>query len=441
MRFNNLNDWLNWQQGLNPEEMVLGLERVSVVLGHLDLAADFFCPLISVAGTNGKGSTVAFIESILHQSGVSVGCYTSPHLLAYNERICINQQAVSDQVLCEAFEVVDQARGDTPLTYFEFATLAALVIFKRFNVEAAVLEVGLGGRLDAVNVVNADVAVISSISKDHIDWLGDDIECIATEKAGIMRPDKVAILAMFAPQQALLEHARQINARLLCLGKDYLYQRLEGGRWQLKGCRLALPDLPPTALKGGIQMQNAAAAIMAIEALLPERLAESTDPIRTETVQITSESIATGLQQVQLAGRFQVIAHSPQVVVDVAHNEASARALGELLQQYPVSGETLAIVAMLSDKAISEVLQVLNPEIDQWFSAGLSIVGSQRSAMQAENMAQAVRELHADVKLTPCEVVSEACKKARMLAKENDRIIVFGSFYTVAEAIKFFNAV
>ncbi|HED35185.1 MAG TPA: bifunctional folylpolyglutamate synthase/dihydrofolate synthase [Gammaproteobacteria bacterium] len=450
MRFNNLNDWLNWQQNLNPEEIDLGLDRVSAVLGQLNLSGDFFCPVISVAGTNGKGSTVAIIESILHQSAITVGCYTSPHLFSYNERIRINQQAVSDQVLCEAFEVVDQARlqveTGTALTYFEFGTLAALVIFRKFNVEVAVLEVGLGGRLDAVNVINADVAIISSISIDHVDWLGDDIEGIAGEKAGIMRAGKTAILGFLKPQQTLLEHARQLDVSLLQLGEDYLYQGLAGGRWQLKSTRLQLHDLPLPALQGGFQLQNAAAAIMAIEALLPEWVYEGAGSVgqvdsraATTPSTITSASIAEGLQKIKLCGRFQVISELPRVVVDVAHNEASAIMLRELLNEYPVGGKTLAIVAMLSDKAITEVLEALFPAIDCWFSAGLSIEGSQRRAMQPKNMAQAVRELHADVKLVECETVDEACKKAKLLAADDDRIIIFGSFYTVVQAIDFFN--
>ena len=435
MRFNSLDDWLNWQQSLNPKEIDLGLERVSAVLTKLDLSADFFCPVITVAGTNGKGSTVAFLESILYQSAISVGCYTSPHLFKYNERICINQQPVSDQVLCDAFEEIDQARGNISLTYFEYGTLAALLIFKKFNVEVAVLEVGLGGRLDAVNAINADVAVITSISIDHVDWLGDDVELIAVEKAGIMRAGKVAVLGFFKPQQSLLDYAQQLNAPLLRLGEDYLYQGVpsvrpdlhRGGCWQLKSDKLQLHDLPLPVLQGGFQMQNAAAAIMAIKSLLA-----------TEQ-KISRESIAAALQQTKLNGRFQRINDSPQVVVDVAHNAASASVLSGLLSESPVSGKTIAIVAMLSDKAITEVLEAVNPEVDQWLSAGLSVSGRARRAMPSKNMAQAVRELRTDVKLSVCDTVSEACKKAVTLAKEGDRIIVFGSFYTVAEAIDFFN--
>ncbi|VAW64571.1 Dihydrofolate synthase @ Folylpolyglutamate synthase [hydrothermal vent metagenome] len=438
MRFSSLDDWLNWQQNLNPKEIDLGLERVSVVLEKLELSADFFCPVITVAGTNGKGSTVAFVESILHQSTVSVGCYTSPHLFKYNERIRINQQPVSEPVLCEAFETVDQARcsdgADIPLTYFEFGTLAALLIFKKFNVSVAVLEVGLGGRLDAVNVIHADVAVISSISIDHIDWLGDDIELIAREKAGILRRDKPAVLGFFRPQQSILDMAQQLRVPLLKLGEDYLYQGVLGGEessWQLKSSKRQWHHLPLPALPGGFQMQNAAAAIMAIDALPTGSMPKNT-PLK-------SEMIAAGLLQVKLSGRFQVVSRSPEVIVDVAHNEASAGVLSELLNEREISGQTIAIVAMLADKAVSQVLQTVDSEVDHWISAGLTVSGGARRGLQSKKMAQAVRELRADVKLCVCETVREACEKALALAEQNDRIIIFGSFYTVADAMTFFN--
>ena len=421
MRYKKLQDWLNWQESLSPKEIDLGLDRVSAVLQKLEFSANFFCPVISVAGTNGKGSTVAFIESILYQSDITVGSYTSPHLFKYNERIRINQQPVSDDTLCEAFEVIDKARGNIALTYFEFATLAALVIFKKFNVDVAVLEVGLGGRLDAVNVIDADVSVITSIDIDHVDWLGDDIELIAREKAGIMRSGKPAVVSIFSPPVSLLDFARENNVPLTRLGQDYLYQGLSGKVWQLNAADLQLADLPVPALKGGFQLQNASAAIMAISLLNLERGLEA-------------KNIGKGLQQVALAGRYQQIKDSPQVIVDVAHNEQSARMLHDLLNEMPVSGKTIAVVAMLADKAVAEVLAVVQPEIDCWVSAGLSV----GRGLAAKNMAQAVRAVHSDVKLSVCESVAEACMKARTLASTNDRIVVFGSFYTVTEATIFF---
>lgn len=424
MRFSTLPEWLHWQESLNPKEIDLGLERVSVVLEQLNFSANFFCPVITVAGTNGKGSTVAFIESILQQSGISVGSYTSPHLFKYNERIRINQQPVSDEVLCEAFDIIDRARGDIALTYFEFGTLASLVVFKKYKVAVAVLEVGLGGRLDAVNVIDADVAVISSIGIDHVDWLGDDIEVIACEKAGIMRAHKPAVISIFTPPESLLKYASENKVELVRLGQDYLYQGISNNSWQLNAAGLHLGDLPVPALKGGFQLQNAAAAIMAVSLLLPDQ-------------PLTHQCIANGLQQVRLPGRYQQIADKPAVLLDVAHNEQSAQKLAELLSDTAIDGKTIAVVAMLADKAVAEVLTAVNSQIDHWVTAGLET----GRAMTSKNMAQAVRGLHTDVKLSVCENVIDACNEARALATDRDRIIVFGSFYTVSAATDFFSRI
>jgi len=427
MRFNTLAEWLNWQESLNPKEIDLGLDRVSRVLELLEIPTDFFCPVITVAGTNGKGSTVAFIESILNQANISVGCYTSPHLFAYNERIRVNKQCVSDEDLCEAFEIIDQARADVPLTYFEFGTLASLVVFQKYNVDVAVLEVGLGGRLDAVNAIDADVSVITSIGIDHIDWLGDNVEVIAREKAGIMRADKPSIISLIKPPASLLAHAEELNVPLQRLGQDYLYQRLASNTWQLKAAGVQLDDLPPPNLQGGFQLQNAAAAIMAIRSL--KLLAADS----SERVQ--EEDIKTGLQNALLSGRYQQLHDSPVVIVDVAHNEQSAMKLAELLSDQPAIGKTIAVIAMLADKAVNEVLAVAQPMVDTWISAGLSVP----RGMSAKKMAEAVRGMGADVRLTACKSVTDACKQALAIATVNDRVIVFGSFYTVAEAITFFN--
>jgi len=427
MRFNTLAEWLNWQEGLNPKAIDLGLDRVSRVLGSLNFSTDFFCPVITVAGTNGKGSTVAFIESILHQAELSVGCYTSPHLFTYNERIRVNNQCVSDEELCAAFDVIDQARADIPLTYFEFGTLASLVIFQKYNVDVAVLEVGLGGRLDAVNAIDADVSVITSIDIDHVDWLGDNVELIAKEKAGIMRSHKPSVVSLLNPPASLLSHAQALNVPLLCLGQDYAYQPLANNTWQLKASNIHLDDLPLPSLQGGFQMQNAAAAIMAIKSL--KLLAAN------NTQRIQDKHIKLGLQNAKLSGRYQQLHEQPTVIVDVAHNEQSASKLAELLSDQPIAGKTLAVIAMLGDKAVDEVIAVMRPAVDAWFGAGLSVP----RGMNAKNISQAVRGIDADVRLSDCESVADACAQALAVAASNDRIIVFGSFYTVAEAITFFN--
>lgn len=421
MRFGSLQEWLSWQESLNPKEIDLGLERVARVLQQLQIPADFSCPVITVAGTNGKGSTVAFIESILTAAGHSVGCYTSPHLFSYNERIRVNRQPVDDASLCKAFETVDQARDDVPLTYFEFGTLAALQIFDQLKLDVVVLEVGLGGRLDAVNVINPDVAVISSIDIDHIDWLGSDVQDIAREKSGIMRTQRPCVVSMINPPASLLDYAQALQTPLIRLARDYLYQRLPQGGWQLRSDTLYLSDLPAPALKGGFQLQNAAAAIMAIDAL-------------TMLPTPSAEQIGDGLKQVQLAGRYQQLHSHPQLIVDVAHNAESARALAEMLRDDPAD-RTLAVIAMLADKAVKEVISIVGPEVEHWITAGLDVP----RGLAAKNMAEAVRGLQADDKLSACNTVTQACEQAMKMASPNDRVIVFGSFYTVSEAMQFFN--
>jgi dihydrofolate synthase/folylpolyglutamate synthase len=427
MRFSTLADWLDWQQSLNPKTIDLGLQRVAEVLQQLQLSADFPCPVITLAGTNGKGSTAALLESILSESGLKVGCYTSPHILAYNERVRLQQQPVSEQMLCEAFDAIEQARGALPLTYFEFGTLAALLIFAQQQVDVAVLEVGLGGRLDAVNVVDADVAVITSIDIDHVDWLGADRESIAREKAGIMRAARPAVIAFDDPPASLLQQADTLGVKLIRKGCDYQFSALPDTGWQLQSAGLELQSLPAPALQGEFQLQNAAAAILAIEALRA-KAGHILDVV-------TPQTIARGLQRVKLPGRFQQLVQQPAVWVDVAHNQQSAQVLAQLLQQTaPASANTIAVVAMLADKAVHEVLQVMQPVVDSWCSGGLDVA----RGLPAKNMAQAVRELHAGVRLSACETVAEACAQALEQATENDRIIVFGSFYTVAEATAFF---
>ena len=232
MRFDNLQDWLGWQESLNPNQIDLGLDRVATVLASLGLSADFSCPVITVAGTNGKGSTVAFLESILLAAGYTVGCYTSPHLFNYNERIRLNGQNIDDLSLCQAFDCVDQARADIPLTYFEFGSLAAFYLFSQAQLDVVVLEVGLGGRLDAVNVIDPDVAMITTVDIDHVDWLGTDTEQIGYEKAGIFRNNRPAVFCALQMPDSVRQYAIDIQAKLLQLGRDYLFQGVGSHLWK-----------------------------------------------------------------------------------------------------------------------------------------------------------------------------------------------------------------
>ncbi len=422
MRFNNLQQWLTWQESLNPKEIDLGLDRVQQVLKKLELSSQFICPVITVAGTNGKGSTVAFLESILKAENYSVGCYTSPHLFSYNERIRINGNNIDDITLCHAFEIIDQARADIPLTYFEFGTLAALVAFAQAKLDIVILEVGLGGRLDAVNVIDADVAIITSIDIDHTDWLGDDIESIAVEKAGIFRADKPAVYGSLKMPQSISNVASEKNTQLLVAGKDYLYQGVGQNCWQIMAPSIRYTDLPVPALKGAYQLQNAAAAIIALQQL-------------DHLIEIDEKYIHQGLQQVKLQGRYQCIQQSPQIIVDVAHNAQAAKALAELLSNDPVEGKTCALIAMLADKAVDEVVNILSTQIDEWFTAGLDV----GRGLEADLMAKVVNEHRAGAKLNSHKDVVSACKDAQQKMSEKDRLIVFGSFYTVAQASMFFN--
>jgi dihydrofolate synthase / folylpolyglutamate synthase len=420
MRFNSLQKWLAWQETLNPKEIDLGLDRVEQVLEKLKLSPQFICPVITVAGTNGKGSTVAFLESILKAANYSVGCYTSPHLFSYNERIRLDGENVDDEILCNAFDVIDQARGDIPLTYFEFGTLAALVVFAKSKVDVTVLEVGLGGRLDAVNVIDADVAVVTSIDIDHTDWLGEDIETIATEKAGVFRADKPAIYGSLKMPRSISTVASDKGAKLLAAGKDYLYQGVGGNCWQLITNNQRFSDLPVPVLKGAHQLQNAAAAIMALQQL-------------NSQLSINEKSIHQGLHNVSLQGRYQLVAQSPQVIVDVAHNAQAAKVLAELLADDHIEGRTYALIAMLADKAVSEVVENMTSQVDEWFSAGLDVA----RGLDADLMAKAVNENRTDAKLTSCKDVVSACQSALQKMSKKDRLIVFGSFYTVTQASEY----
>lgn len=417
MRFNNLPDWLTWQETLNPKTIDLGLDRVQAVLQRLGFASKFSCPVITVAGTNGKGSTVAYLEAMLLAANYKVGCYTSPHIFHYNERIRINGAEISDAELCAAFETVDQARGEVALTYFEFGTLAALYLFTQNKLDAVVLEVGLGGRLDAVNVIDADVSIITTVDIDHTDWLGTDIETIAREKAGIMRAGKPVIYGGLRVPQSVREIARTTHAKLLVAGEDYLYQAIGDFNWQLRGNLVYYPELPRPALRGGFQLQNAAAAIMALDCL-------------ANVLPVVPSAIKQGLVGTKLAGRFQCVHEQPRVIVDVAHNAQAALALAQLLTDEPCSGRTLAVVAMLRDKAVSEVIRALSGKVDVWFTAGLA--GPR--GLSADLMAAAVMDADSGVKLCAHVTVAEACADALSQATDVDRIIVFGSFHTVAAA-------
>lgn len=420
MRFQTLDEWLSWQEGLNPKEIDLGLERVSRVLHRAGHASHFACPLITVAGTNGKGSVVAYLEAIALAGGYKTCSYTSPHLLRYNERIRINGSDIDDESLCAAFERVDQARAEEQLTYFEFGTLAAIDLFMAAKPDLVIMEIGLGGRLDAVNIMQPGVAVITTIAIDHTDWLGTDRETIGLEKAGILRAGCPAVCGDFNPPRSVLDHAAKLGVDLKLIGNDFgVEPRPE--TWVLRTNGNSVDGLPLPALAGQFQLANAATAIMALMSL---------HGFRTGV-----DAIKQGLENVRLPGRFQTIRQQPVVIVDVAHNRQAAESLVSQLRAHDCAGRTCAVVAMLADKPVTDVVEVMSGEIDSWYTAGLESVPRGLSATQ---MAAAVEQLGSDVKLCAASTVAGACEQALAAAARADRIIIFGSFYTVAEAMRFF---
>lgn len=412
----NLPDWLSYLESLHPRTIELGLERVRAVKARLGLEPGF--PLITVGGTNGKGSTCAFLEAMLSAAGYEVGLYTSPHLLRYNERVRVSRREADDAALCRAFAAVEEARGDVSLTYFEFGTLAAVWHFREQGVDAAVLEVGLGGRLDAVNAFDADCAVVTGVDIDHTDYLGDSREAIGFEKAGIYRSGRPAVCADPSPPASLLDHAAAVGADLRRVGQDFGFQR-DGEGWHYAGGKWHLDGLPLPSLKGGFQLYNASAAIAALEAL-------------AERLPLEPDAFAAGLRQAQAAGRFQLLPGSPAFIVDVAHNPQSAAALAENLAALPCAGKTYAVFAMLGDKDIVGVVRALKDRIDHWLVAGID---APRGA-PAETVMAKLREAGVAAPVEGCGTVAAACRRACELAGESDRIAAFGSFYTAADALR-----
>jgi dihydrofolate synthase / folylpolyglutamate synthase len=406
--------WLAYLERLHPSSIDLGLERVREVCRRLGLR--FAVPVITVGGTNGKGSTCAYLEGFLRCAGYRAGCYTSPHLLHYNERVRIDGAAADDAQLVAAFEQVEAARGDVSLTYFEFGTLAAALLFREAAVDAAVLEVGLGGRLDAVNVFDADCAVICSIGLDHMDYLGNTREQIAAEKAGIMRSGRAAVVAEIEPPATLLAHADAIGAELYLIDRDFGVRIAESvwTYWSWMGRR---SNLPRPALRGDHQVVNAATALAALDAL-------------RERLPVDMGAIRRALVEVELPGRFQVLPGRPLVILDVAHNPHAAQRLRDNLQQMR-GGRTLAVFAMLRDKDIAGVARALAGCIDEWFVAPLpgprgAAHAELRAALEAAGLAGPVH-YHDDV--------AQAWRAALERAGPDDRIAAFGSFLTVAAVL------
>ena len=419
--FTSLDQWLSHLETAHPVGIDMGLARITRVKESLGLK--FACPVITVGGTNGKGSTCAFLESILLAAGYKVACHTSPHLLRFNERARMNGADVSDADLLKAFERVEQARcrlSDPPtLTYFEFTTLAIMDIFANASVDAVILEVGMGGRLDAVNIVDADCAIVTSIDLDHMAYLGNTREAIAFEKAGIFRTKAIAICADPIPPTSLINHANAIRADLWLMGKDYSFTG-DQQQWGWTGRGKRFSGLGYPALRGANQLLNASAVIAALIAL-------------HDRLPVSAQDIRTGLALVELPGRFQVLPGRPTVVLDVAHNPHAAATLAESIEAMAYHPYTYAVFGAMADKDIDGVLKPLLNTVDYWYCTDLPTP----RAASASDLAKRLRAFNKEalVFMDPGAAYQAALDKAG----EGDRILVFGSFYTVSGVMAYRN--
>ncbi|MDR2925589.1 MAG: bifunctional tetrahydrofolate synthase/dihydrofolate synthase [Azoarcus sp.] len=422
-----LSDWLELLDARHGANICLGLERVSEVLAALNVKSD--AAVIAVGGTNGKGSVCAMLEAILCAEGYRVGCYASPHLLRYNERVRVNGAEASDEALAAAFADVEAARGNVPLTYFEHGTLAAWKIFCAARLDAIILEVGLGGRLDAVNAIDADCAVVTGVAMDHMDYLGDTREVIGFEKAGIFRSSRPAVCGDPCPPQSLVEYAQAIGAQLWVRGRDF---GVDTDRQQWSYWRSDAPmtcgnagvsrrgGLAHPALRGANQLSNAATAMTALDALRAR-------------IPVSMQAIRQGLMRVELPGRFQTLPGQPQVVLDVAHNPQAADVLADNLGQMGFAPETWAVFGMLADKDVEGVAKSMNARVDHWLPCTLS--GSR--GLDAETLIGRLRAAGVEEgrieqgSASPADAFARARKRAAL----DDRIVVFGSFLTVADVL------
>jgi dihydrofolate synthase / folylpolyglutamate synthase len=421
--FPTLDAWLAHLESAHPVGIDMGLDRIGKVKAALQLT--LACPVITVGGTNGKGSTCAIIESILLRAGYHVGCHTSPHLLEFNERARIDGRNAADAELLPHFEAVEAVRKSLPepvsLTYFEFTTLAILHLFASRGLDAVILEVGLGGRLDAVNVIDTDCAIITSIDIDHTEYLGDTREKIALEKAGIFRAGKPAICADPAAPHTLVEHAKAIGADLWLFGRDFRYEGQAGSerqQWSYVGPTMRRSALAYPALRGANQLINTAAALAALEAL-------------RERLPVSAQDVRLGLANVELAGRFQVLPGRPTIVLDVAHNPHAAAVLAQNLGSMGFYRYTYAVFGAMRDKDIAGIVRHLKGEIDHWCVTDLPIGrAASAEALEAELRHAGVTD-GPDSSVTRFATPAEAFQDATSRATDDDRILVFGSFFTV----------
>ncbi|MCK5830458.1 MAG: bifunctional tetrahydrofolate synthase/dihydrofolate synthase [Methylococcales bacterium] len=420
-RFNSLEEWLEWQEKVHSREIDLGLEKSAAVFKALNSNA-IKPPTIIVAGTNGKGSCIAFLESIYRAQGYRVGAYTSPHILKYNERIRIDGESVSNDKICQAFERIDAIRNDVSLSYFEFGTLAALDIFWRSNLDIQLLEIGLGGRLDAVNIIDADTVLITSVSIDHVDWLGETREAIGYEKAGVFRPGIPAVIGDLDPPKSILKSAIEKKSSLRIINKNFGFKRNEiGWDWFCNTDKhRKYLSLPEPALKGNHQYQNASTALMAIVEMEKHLL-------------VNEAAVHQGLQDVQIQGRFQLIDGDIPVLLDVAHNPHAVRLLFDYLSQMYSDRKIHAVFSMMKDKDIKGVIGIINPAIYHWY---ISPLKTPRAVNQSD-----MQDCFEQCSISNVTLGYKSFSESYLAAEENavvgDLIVVFGSFLLVSEYLLF----
>ena len=414
----NLQEWLDWQQTLHPQNIDFKLERIKSVYEKLDIKS-IASKVIIVAGTNGKGSTVAILESILFENKFSVGTFTSPHIKRYNERIKIDKQEVKSAELIESFEMINKLRGETTLTYFEFATLTAFYLFSKKDLDYVVLEVGLGGRLDATNIIDSNLSIITSIGIDHTEFLGTTIDSIALEKAGVMRPFAPCIYADENPPSVLLSYAKKNGSNFLYNQNDF-FTKISNNTWTWKsnmGKELILPLLP---LRGDFQYNHAAAALQALEIIEP-------------TILGNTKLLNNGIANISLMGRYEKISLNPEIIIDVAHNADSAEKLSDNLNKEDKKN-TIAVIGVLKDKDVYSLIKPMINNIDKWYCG---TINSDRG-MNSDEIKTRMSSTISQKNIETFDSIDKACSQAMASLGKNDRLIVYGSFYTVSEFLDYY---
>ena len=412
-----LGEWLDYVLASHPENVIeLGLGRMKTMLTRLQIAFD--CPVITVAGTNGKGSTCAMLESIYRAAGCKTAMHTSPHMLRFNERACINGKEVEDGLLVEAFEEVERARDGLPLTYFEFTALAILRVFQKASPDVVILEIGLGGRLDAINALESTASIVTTVGIDHEAYLGNTRDAIGWEKAHIYRKGHPAVCADPNPPRKLVQYAQALSADLILRGKDFEIEELPEGlmRFQMQG---QVWTLPVPALAGANQIDNAAGVLAIVASLLSK-------------LPVSEEQIAEGLRSVRVSARFEKVQSDPDVILDVGHNPHAANVLAQNVRALQTQGKVIAVFGMLADKDMLDVVKIMSPVISEWFITGLP---GPRGA-SAEELRRVMLEAGVDgTNIHVCDGVADAFARAKREAAITDKILIFGSFVTVTAAL------